>query len=217
MKSLRGSIATRDQRASAFSAALLRLCDSVGAAGAALVDAEGETVDYAGAMLPFDIKVAAAEFVVLLALLQSSRVPAWPGTRTVVVRAQKKSFFVHTLVEGYALVLQLPARAFGVSHRGIAEAVRELCAEAGLDLPESASAGGERWCRVEVRCEATDARRPRAVWLGGTWSPVEILGRWTADLGPREVGYRARLGTGAEVTLVRERLGRWYTDAALQR
>jgi hypothetical protein len=210
MKSRRRSIAGRDQHASAFSAALLRLCDSVGAPGAALVDGEGETVDYAGTMLPFDIKVVAAECAVLLSLLRSSRIPAWPATRTVVVRARKKSFFIQVLVDGYSLVLQLPARAFGISHRGLGEAVRELCTEAGLDHPGPREQA--QWSRIDVRCDAKDVRRPCAVWLRGTWAPVEILGRWTSSLGPREVGYRARIEGGAELTLVRERLGRWYAE-----
>jgi hypothetical protein len=217
MKSRRRSIASRDQHASAFSAALSRLCDSVGAEGAALVDAEGETVDYAGAMRPFDIKVAAAECVVLLALLRSSQIPTWPDTQTIVVRAQKRSFFVQTLADGYSVVLQLPPGAFDVSHRGIGEAIRDLCAEAGLDPPGPRPGEKEQWCRIQVRCADGDPRSPRAVWLDGSWTPLEVLGRWTAGLGRREVGYRARLSSGAEVTLVRERLGRWYSDSPISR
>lgn len=211
----RRSIAGRDQRASAFSAVLMRLCDSVGAVGAALVDAEGETVDYAGAIDPFDIKVAAAEWVILLALLRSSRIPSWPETRSVVIRAAKKSFFVQTLADGYAIVIQLLPHAFSVSQRAITEAVRELSLEAGLDLPSELRKPREYWCRIDVRCEARRPRRPSAVWLEGAWSAVEVLGRWSADLGPREVGYRARLASGAELTLVRERLGRWYVETRL--
>ena len=45
MKGRRRSIGDRDQRASVFSAALMRLCESASALGAAVVDAEGETVD----------------------------------------------------------------------------------------------------------------------------------------------------------------------------
>jgi hypothetical protein len=213
MSRRRRSIAGRDQGASAFSAMLLRLCDSAGAVGAALVDAEGETVDYAGTIDPFDIKIAAAESAILLALLRGSRVPAWPETHTVVVRASKKSFFVHTLADGYALVMQLLPHAFVVSPRAVAEGVRELSAEAGLELPAALRKAREHWCRIDVRCDPRSSRRPSAVWHQGTWAPVEVLGRWTTDLRPREVGYRARLQSGAELTLVRERLGRWYVDA----
>jgi hypothetical protein len=215
MTKRRRAIVNRDQRASAFSAALLRLCESVGAIGAALVDAEGETVDYAGSMDPFDIKVAAAEWVVLLALLKESKVPRWSDTQTVFIRGAKKSFFVQLIADGYSVVMQLLPYAFAVSKRGMDEAVRELCTEAGLTLPPLLEKERERWRRVDVRCEPRRSRRPSAVWIGNGWSPVEVLGRWTSDLGPREVGYRARLQSGEELTLVRERLGRWYSDARL--
>lgn len=213
MKARRRALVGRDQRASAFSAVLLRLCDAVGAVGAALVDAEGETVDYAGAIDPFDIKVAAAEWVVVLSLLRSSRIPSWPSTEQIVVRGTKKSFLVQMLEDGYAVVLQLAPRAFGISSRGVAEAVRDLCVEAGLELPRFIHREKEQWWRVDVRSEPADSRRPCAIWAGGGWCGLEILGRWTTEGEPREVGYRARLPTGAEITLVRERLGRWYVDS----
>ena len=56
-----------------------------------------------------------------------------------------------------------------------------------------------------------------AIWVSGGWSPLEVLGRWRAGLGRGDVGYRARLPTGAEVNLVRERLGRWYSDTEIAR
>jgi hypothetical protein len=179
---------------------------------AALVDAGGETVDYAGGLDPFDIKVTAAEWAIVLMLLRSSRIGDWARTDELVVRGQRRSFFARSLDDGYAIVLSLLPRAFGVSPRGLSEAVRELCAEAGMSVPASLRREKERWSRVQVRSASRDRRRPAALWIGGTWSVVEVLGRWTADLGPREVGYRARLPSGAEVTLVREPLGRWYVD-----
>jgi len=209
------TIGGRDQRASAFSAALLRLCDTVGAPGAALVDAEGETVDYAGTIDPFDIKVAAAEWVVVLSILRGSRVSGFATCQELVVRGTKKSFFAHVLEDGYAVVVQLPAHAFAISRRGVGEAIRELCTEAGLRHPEGFHRDSERWSRVEVRGEPRDSRRPSAVWINGGWSPIEILGRWSTEGPPREVGFRARLPNGAELTLVRERLGRWYCDSTI--
>jgi hypothetical protein len=217
MSTRRRTIAVRDQRASAFSAVLLRLCDAVGARGAALVDAEGETVDYAGAIDPFDIKVAAAEWCVVLALLRQSRMPGFPETQELALRGGKKSFSVHVLSDGYALVLQLQPHAFAVSQRALHEAIRELCAEAGLDIPRALRRDTERWRRVDVRCEPSQARRPRALWVGGAWCTLEVLGRWRTDLSRGDVGYRARLPSGAELTLVREPLGRWYVDTEIAR
>lgn len=207
------SIAGRDQAASPFSAILMRLCDGASATGAAFVDSEGETVDYAGSLDPFQTKVAAAEWRLVLRVVQQSNVPLWPDTRELVVRARLRSYAVYPISEGYAVVLCLPRHCFTVSHRAVAEAKRELCAESGLELPPEESGQHERWVRVEVRTPPTDRLRPVAVWHEGSWRPLEILGRYTDDaLDSREVGFRARLASGAEFTLVRERLGRWYVD-----
>jgi len=213
VKRRRWTLVGRDQRASAFSGVLLRLCDATGALGAALVDPEGETVDYGGAVGPFDIKIAAAEWIIVLSLLRASRVLHWPDTDQILLRGAQKSFVVQLLDAGYALVVQLPVHAFGISRRGMQEAVRELCAEAELDLPRSLREAKEHWCRVDVRCEPSDPKRPREVWAEGGWCGLEILGRWS-EAGERgEIGYRTRMPSGAEINLVREQLGRWYTDS----
>lgn len=207
----RRTLVGRDQHVSAFGVVLMRLCDAVGAVGAALVDAEGETVDYAGAIDPFEIKIVAAEFTVLMEVVQQSGVPLWDQSKELLLRAARKSFFLRRLGEGYAIVLQLLPHAFHVSRRGLSEAVRDLCGEAGLELPEDFRTEPEQWARVEVRCPQ-GRRRPDAIWVDGGWCPLEVLGIYSEDLRENEVGYRARLATGAELTLVREPLGRWYAD-----
>jgi hypothetical protein len=189
----------------------MRLCDAVPAQGAALVDAEGETVDYAGTLDPFDIKVAAAEMCVLLAELRRSSVYSWPQTEEVLIRGARRSYYAHALAEGYSVVLELLPHAFGVSRRAIREALRELCKESGLDAPHSLSHESEQWVRVDVRCMPKSVR-PSAVWLDGSWCSIEILGTYRAHPVRREVGFRARLPSGAEITLIREPLGRWYAD-----
>ena len=151
---------TRDQDATPFGAVLLRLCDSTGALAAALVDQEGETVDYAGTVEPFEIRVAAAEWRLVLRALGSSLVPGWAETNQIIVRARQRSFAVVALPEGYAIVLEV-------------------------------------------------ARRPHALWFGSSWVPIEVLGRYQLR---GETGYRARLSNGAEINLVREKLGRWYAE-----
>ena len=212
MSHRRRGVAGRDQHASAFAGVLTRLCDAVPAVAAALVDPEGETVDYAGALDPFDIKVAAAEWTVIASMLRASRVPSWPETEQIVVRGAEKSFLIELLSDGYAVVLELPRRAFGGSERALGEAVRDLCAEAGLALPARLARVHDRYQEVEVR---TVGRRPAALWLEGAWHPVEVLGHWRETARPRGTGYRARLASGAEITLVHEALGRWYTDTVL--
>lgn len=212
MRQRQRTLSGRDQAVSAFGAVLLRFCDSIDAPGAALVDSEGETVDYAGVIDPFEIRVAAAEWQLIIRLLRTSNVPAWRATEEVVVRCGLKSFLVVILGEGYSVVAELLPHCFGVSHRAIGEAARELCDEAGLEVPE-ALRELVRWTRVQVQTSSNDERRPLSVWMAGSWCHVEVLGRYHAsDLARSEVGYRVRLITGAEVMLVREALGRWYAE-----
>jgi len=202
----------RDQDASPFSAILWRLCEGCSAHAAALVDREGETVDYAGRISPYEIRVAAAELRLVLAFTQSAQIPGFPEVNEIRIRTGQRSYAVVALGDGYAIVLELVRHSFCVSARAVLQATRELESEAGIAsvlLPD-----GIRWTRVEVRVTASDARRPDAVWLDGTWQAVTVLGRYrSGDLAPRERGYLARLASGAEFSLVREPLGFWFADA----
>ncbi len=207
----RRAFASRDQDLTSFAAALGRLCDALPALGAALVDGEGETVDYAGSMQPFDIKVAAAEWQIIADQLKNSPVDDWRRTRQFIARARTRSFALIPLTEGYSLVVCLPYGAFNLSHRALSEAIREVCEEACLDLPEHYRS--ELWLRVDVRESDAPIRRPEAVWMKDTWKKVIVLGTYHGDeLLERELGFRVRFDSGLETTLVRERLGRWYSD-----
>jgi hypothetical protein len=210
--SVRGRIAVdRDQDASPFSAILARLCDGCSAHAAALVDKEGETVDYAGRISPYEIRVAAAELRLVLSFTRSSEVPGFRTVDEIRVRTGRRSYAVIGLGDGYAIVLELVRHCFSLSLRAIAQAMRELESEAGIE--SVLQRGSTRWSRVEVRAAAVDARRPEAVWLGGAWHAVTVLGRYrTGELATRERGYLARLPSGAEFSLVREPLGLWFSD-----
>ena len=64
----------RDQAESPFNVILEEFLDVVRfARGAAIVDFEGETVDYAGAVDPFELRVAAATFGLVLVDLRSCK------------------------------------------------------------------------------------------------------------------------------------------------
>jgi hypothetical protein len=206
----------RDQAPSSFAPTLGRLCTSGGVLGAVLVDADGEAVDYAGRVDSFEIRVAAAEWRIILARLSRSRHELWRDTRMMMVRGVDKSFGAVLLPEGYALVVQLLPRCFRVSPRALSEAVREICENAGLALPAEPAA---QWRRVQVNESAAPQRRPTSVWVNRKWLPVEVLGRCVGpELLPNEIGYRVRLLGGEEITLVREPLAQWFADpgAALQ-
>jgi hypothetical protein len=176
----RRTLRPRDQAVSSFSATLLRLCDATGAIGAALVDAQGETVDYAGYLEPYVLKVMAAELRIVLEVVRHVEKLNFSDVHEFVVRARQKSFALIALAEGYALVLELPRGAFSFSRRAVAEAARELEAEAGLP-PSKATGSGERWSKLEVRTVPGDRRRPEAVWFQGAWQPVTIVGRYATS------------------------------------
>jgi hypothetical protein len=205
--------AARDQSDSPFSAILRRLCDDSGALAAALVDAEGETVDYAGLLSPYEVKVAAAEWRLVLSIVRATRVPAFHHVGSLTVRARRRTFVIEGMPDGYAIALCLPRHSFSVSKRALGQAKRELGREAGIELPEGRAQ--VNWVRVKVRTPASSRllRRPDALWLAEAWSPLTILGRYQArDLSHSELGYLARLASGAEVFLVREPLGVWFID-----
>ena len=212
MKRRSRSAAVRDQSPSGFSDALQRLCDSANALSAALVDSIGETVDYAGELAPFETRVAAAEWGIIVDTLKSTSSLNWSQTAELYFRGGRRSFAVITLGQGYSLVLELPARRIHVSQRALVEAIRAISAEAGLEIPEIWTAVRERWTRVHVESDRR-LRRPKAILREGRWYRLEILGRVARDqLRYCESGYRVRTEDGAEMTLVREPLDHWYAD-----
>ena len=212
MNRRRRRASARDQSPSGFSGALQQLCDSTNALSAALVDSVGETVDYVGILDPFETRVAAAEWGLIIETLKSTPSSTWSETAELYFRGRRRSFVIVTLGQGYALVLELPARRLHVSPRAIVEAVRTISEEAGLEVPGNWTAVRERWTRVNVQSDRR-FRRPNAIWREGRWFTVEILGRLARDqLRSCETGYRVRIENGAEITLVREPLNHWYAD-----
>jgi hypothetical protein len=198
----------RDQAKSTFTSILERLLAATpGARAVALVDYEGETVDYAGHFDPFEIKVAAAHWpIVFSEFVGASQLGV---VRQIIVRARGQGYHVRKLEEDYAVVLVLhPRAAFAVSDRAMAEAIAGLSREAGWPVPNDAA----RWFHVDVETERRGrVHRPRRIKVGEEWHPVEVMGA-VVGLAPRERGFRVRLPSGAEMMLVRERLGGWFAD-----
>lgn len=200
----------RDQRESAFSAILRELVARVaGARAAALVDSEGETVDYAGVADPFAIRVTAAHWRIVLDHVRSQ--PALAGVRVVALRADRKSYLVTALPEGYALVLILARGSSVVGHaRALGACRHSLNQEAGWPA-ETAP-----WTPVDVRGDR--AGRPVFLRIRGAIRPVDVLGAVVGGLARGERAWRVRLMSGQEVLLVRERRGTrgfWYSDQAV--
>lgn len=206
-RSSRGATPARDTDETPFAAILADLLARIpGAFAAALVDLLGETIDYTGRADPFDVKVAAAHWHIVLS--QMVTLSSLGKARTLVIRATHKSYLVHVPSDEYAVVVLLGRRAgFTASERALSVCDRALAAEAGWAVhPDT-----PHWYPVNVHCDG--ARRPARVTLKGAGShtDLEVLGSVMGLVG-RERGFRVRLSSGAELTLVREAGGVWYAD-----
>ena len=197
----------RDQAASEFGHILEAfLARAPGALAAALVDSEGETVDYAGRVDPFLLRVAAAHFRIVFGVAQSQ--PALEGTSSILVRALRRSFLIHSVAEGYALCV-LFARGAGFTgwQRALAVCAHRLSSEAGWKVPRPT------WFPVEIRSD--ERLRPLSVKMGHGERSVEVLGALASSALGRERAWRVRVATGEETMLVREAGGAWYADEPL--
>lgn len=202
----------RDQAPSGFNPVLHKLCESTASLFAALVDAEGETVDYAGILAPFDIKVAAAEWGLVLRALKSAKQLDQSNSAEMFFRGKRKSFALVNLSQDYAIVLEIPSRSLWISRRALTEAVWNICIEAQLSIPDYWLHVRERWTGVRVRSTG-HPRRPEAIWYDPVWEEVEVLGRLAVQqFANGERGYRVRLPNGSEVTLVHEPPNHWYVE-----
>lgn len=202
-----GAPVPRDQGESAFSPILIDLVARMpGSRAAALVDIEGETVDYAGRSTPYEVRLAAAHWRIALQRIQEQ--PSLSATRTLAVRAARRSFVIYGLPQGYALVIVLSCAAGLASwRRALPACARRLAKEAGWAEPDWAS-----WYPVAVACD--ERRRPASIQIEGLTLPIEILGSLAGGLAREERGWRVRCDR-EEVTLVREPGGFWYSDEPL--
>jgi hypothetical protein len=198
----------RDSEPSAFAPILADLVSDIpGALSAAFVDAEGETVDYAGVLDPFDARVAAAHWHIVLSEATSA---SFGPVDVLHVRGRRRSFAIRRIFDDYAIVVVLSRRAgFGSTRRAFAACERAIADEAGWTLGPNAP----RWYRAKVECDArgrpervADPSRPSP-----RWREVEVLGT-IFEHSPSIPTFRVRLDSGAELGLVRERGARWFTD-----
>jgi hypothetical protein len=206
----RRAAVARDQHESAFESILAGLVERIpGARAAALVDRQGETVDYSGGLDPFAMRLAAAHWRIVLDEVNGQ--PTFRPVRWLALRGGRVSYLVHELPEEYALIVVL-ARAAGFSgwRRAVAACAHALANEAGWSWRPAP------WFAVQVT--ADERRRPCSLRPAGPDTrprPVEILGTIAGGLARRERGWRVRLDTGVEATLVREPGGVWYSDEPL--
>jgi hypothetical protein len=232
--SLRPGLAPREQAETSFARILSGLVARVpGARAAALVDREGETVDYAGAGEPDEIRIAAAHWRIVLRDVQDQKSLA--GAASLAIQAARRSFMVQSLPEGYAVVLLLGDELGTLRfERAMAACGTALAREAGWAIAHS-----PRWYPVDVTRDSSG--RPLALELAGTSAALELLGRCAdrvdfhdanagggaspaseppgahrASSSARERAWRVRLPFGAEAMLVCDPAGFWYTDEPLE-
>jgi hypothetical protein len=201
--------APREQIESRFSVILADLVARVpGARAAALVDHQGETVDYAGRLDAFSVRVAAAHMRIVLQDVAQREGQAHAPT-SIAVRTTRGGFAVYALPEGYAVALILSHRARLTGHvRAISAIGRILADEVGWPAPAGHEA---QWYAVEVVSDALG--RPRGLRArGGLVEPLDAIGRFETGLGWRQRGWRVRFSSGVEAMLVREPGGFWYAD-----
>jgi hypothetical protein len=75
------------------------------------------------------------------------------------------------------------------------------------------AAARSAWFGVTMTCD--ERRRPVRIEYGGLEEPVEVLGTLSGKanaLGRRERGFRIRLASGPEITVVRDASGHWYAE-----
>jgi hypothetical protein len=195
----------RDTDSTAFTAILSDLIARIpGAHSAGLVDGLGESVDYTGRAAPFDVKVAAAHYRIIIDELRA-RAP-FRQIRTLVVRGSRGSFIVRVLPDDYAVVVMLGKRAGFGGARALDVCERALIAEAGLTPHPVAP-----WAVVTVEYDAR--RRPSRILSAASRKSLEVdvLGA-LVGLPYGESGFRVRLETGAEILLIRELGGVWYAE-----
>jgi hypothetical protein len=200
----------RQEHETGFTAILGRMLSATpGAIGAALVDAEGEAVDYCGDTIdPFEIKVAAAHWQIVIQAIDRGVVGQRGGaTRRLVVETTRRIFVIDALPDGYALLsILLRGAAVGHADRAVDVALRDLYREAGWAAPPELL----RWHAVEVRVEGD---RPVALRTAGEWNQVSVIGKVAQGLRRDETGYRVGVDrAGCELTLVFGRDDRWYAD-----
>lgn len=214
-------VSTREgQLKSAFGFILEQLCSpTAGALAAALVDADGETVDHAiattGAWSPtgrrrfgaFDLRLTAAHWQ--LVARDAAAASAVGGTlHELRVATLTYGYLMELLPNGYVLlVVTLPERLQQLSSRAVRRCVVDLCQEAGWPNPRPEE---PVWQLVKVRFTAT--AMPSHVFWQNTWLPVQGV-PGSLGSGGLDRTYALQLGLGRPLRLACEPSGACYLEA----
>jgi len=204
------AFASRDQPESAFAHILSAFVMGVpGARAAALVDSDGETIDYAGRIDPFALRLAAAQWRIVFD--QAAAGTSVGQVAFVAVCTEQASYLVHALREGHALVVVLANNVDPNWRRPLQVCARALAEEAGW----SANGTNDPERTFPLAIVSDGEKRPAAIRVAGVARPLEIIGTVVGGNDRGEAAWRVRFDTGMEATLVRESSGGWHADAPL--
>lgn len=175
---------------------------------AVFVDRDGECVDYATSLEPFDAQVIGAQLAqVTLDLV--CRVPRWGAGALVlwVLEAGTREFVVRRVSDEHAVVAALARGSVSARLLRSMGALAEALRREGELAAASWEPWGERFA-VELRRSAGAwGYAPSAIGRAGARRPVEVLGRWVerGTISAQEiVCFRVRCGE-EELTLVYDR------------
>ncbi len=178
----------------------------------ALVDAEGECVDYCAASEPDEARlVGACLEVALRGVVPPVRRLGGGRTLALHVQGERAELAVARVDEEYLLAARSAPDGMTQSWlEALERAARGIRQMAGLSAPPW-EAGREG---LRVRLRAADGT-PGWLWLGGRLERIEaVVGRWEEGPGATGeplFGYRVRTRRGAEHTVLYEPgTGRWY-------
>ncbi len=215
----------RDLESSSFTIPLRALRERRGVLAAVFVDGMGECVDYVASMDPYEAKVQGAHWLAILSDVEYALRASHGAIQSMHVVGKSREIVLREVGEGYKLVLVIRAGSIDrVLLESIEQTVVALRGESGLDDAGVEVARGHLSDPVarpsmmfSTRTRVDVVTREAPVWgyapanvlTGGPASRIiAVLGRWEEeDL----VGFRVRVDTGEELTLLHEvTSARWY-------
>lgn len=226
--------APRDQEESAFTSILRRLFEEIsGALAVVFVDDEGECVDYASALSPYDAKVNGAVLRLLADTASRELLESHGPVSMIQVIGHKRELTTRQVGEGYMLgVTATPKTAPHALLIEVERAVRQLRREASIPSPRDETfreapldeaferpflpverSGDEVAVQVRIRRAIGWDYAPASFVEDGMETTVaHVLGRWAEGEGnARRLCFRVRTSGGIELTLVDDRAAKqWF-------
>jgi hypothetical protein len=199
--------AKRDELESSFTPILRRTLESLPRALCAVfVDTEGECIDYASSIDPFEAKVSGAHALILVrALCASQRKLGLHEPFTLAIAGSERELWARRITDDYIIVVvTLPGAEGTQMWTVLAAAAREFRSEVNAVDPSWEPATR---LEVVVRAAVGWPYAPAAFSQHGVRVTItDVLGRWTEPGGGDEElsCFRVRTADGQELTLVHD-------------